>query len=236
MSDISNIWQFELRKGNSPDPREGACLLDVVSWLEYGELGDRPPCVCPVIAAFGRGINDAMSDAGRQRLRVYIPRLVGTVDPESETPRAIYLAWQTIRVFAPLALDFAGRHADADRLRHFEGTLSEAAETAWAAASISSRRMRKDEAWTALGAARAAWAAAEAAEEAAAEAAEEAAAEAAEAAAAATAETHSAAVVQAVEDAMIATLEGVLAIGRQAEPILPERFSEAVRLFEMARQ
>src|ERR1041385_3644499 len=135
MTDISNIWQFPLRRGNSPDPREGACLLDAVSWIEYGTLGDHPPCVCPVIAAYGRGINDAMSDAGRQQLRAYIPRLVGTVDPENERARAEYLAWQAIRVFATFALDTAGHCADADKMRHFTGTLAEAAEAAEALAA-----------------------------------------------------------------------------------------------------
>ena len=40
--DINNIWQFELRKGNSNNPKDGACLLDAVSWFEYGTLGDHP--------------------------------------------------------------------------------------------------------------------------------------------------------------------------------------------------
>jgi hypothetical protein len=38
-----------------------------------------------------------------------------------------------------------------------------------------------------------------------------------------------------VEDAMIAALEGVLAIGRQAEPVEPARFAAAIKLFEEAR-
>ncbi|MDE2469558.1 MAG: hypothetical protein KGL35_12630, partial [Bradyrhizobium sp.] len=135
MTDLSTLWHFPLRMGNSDDPRNGACLLDAVSWLEYGTLGDHPPCVCPVIAAFGRGINDAMSDTSRQRLRVFIPRLVGTVDPAAERARAEYLAWQAIRVFAPIALDAAGRREDAGRLRGFEGTLADAARAANAARS-----------------------------------------------------------------------------------------------------
>ena len=101
-TDLNDLWRFDLRRGKSSDPREGACLLDAVSWLEYGTLGDHPPCVCPVIAAFGRRINDAMSDAGRQRLKVFLPRLVGTVDPSAEQARAEYLAWVAIRVFAPM--------------------------------------------------------------------------------------------------------------------------------------
>ena len=250
MIDINTIWQFDLRRGNSRNPRDGACLLDAVSWFEYGTLGDHPACVCPVIAAFARGINDAMSEVGRQRLKIYIPRLVGTVDPTSEQARAEYLAWQAIRVFAPLALDAAGLKREANKLRHSQGSLNEAAEAAGAAkaawAAEAAAWAAEAAAWAAKAAAKAAaWAAAEAAAEAeaaraaaakaAAEAAAAAAARVAEAAAAARVAEAAARVAEAAEDAMIAALDGVLAIGRQAEPIEVARIAEANRLFEMAR-
>jgi hypothetical protein len=224
---INNIWKFHLRKGDSPRPQDGACLLDAVSWFEYGRLGDHPPCVCPVIAAFGRGINDAMNDEGRQRLKIFIPRLIGTVDPEHEQARAEYLAWQAIRVFAPLALDASGRTTEAAKLRAFEGSLAYAADAAYAAARAAD------------GAAEAAWAAdaARAADGAARVAAR--AAYAARVAARAAARAAYAARVAAraarAEDAMIAALDGVLKIGRQAEPIEAARVIAANRSFELAR-
>ena len=138
--DITDIWKFVLRRGASRDPRQGACLLDAVSWLEYGTLGDHPPCVCPVIAAFGRGINDAMSDAGRQRLRAFIPRLVGTVDPSAEKKRGEFLAWQAINVFAPLALEAAGLHERAATLRVMRHSLTDAAAAADAAGAADPQR------------------------------------------------------------------------------------------------
>ena len=186
MSNFQSLWQFPLRRGNSNDPRNGACLLDAVSWFEYGTLGDHPACVCPVIAAFGRGINDAMRDTARQRLRVFIPRLVGTADPASEQARAEYLAWQAIRVFAPLALDAAGLSSEAQKLRKFSDSLHAAAAAA---------------AYAAARTAAAANAAADAADAA---------------------------------DAMIAALDGVLKIGRQAEPIEPARLIHANRTFAVA--
>jgi hypothetical protein len=192
-TDLSNIWQFNLRKGNSPDPTQGACLLDAVSWFEYGTIGDRPPCVCPVIAAFARGINDVMSDGERQRLKAFLPRLPGTVDPDREQARAEYLAWQAIRVFVPLALDAAGLHQHGQTLREFSGALEQAAAAAAAAAC-----------YAADGDAAAARYAASAA--------------------------------SAVGGcAMIEALDGVLAIGRQAEPVTPGRWEEAQRTFALAR-
>ena len=57
---MTDIWKFDLKRGNGHDPRDGACLLDAVSWFQYGTLGDDPPCVCPVIATFARGVNDVL--------------------------------------------------------------------------------------------------------------------------------------------------------------------------------
>jgi hypothetical protein len=219
--------------------------LDAVSWLEYGRLGDHPACVCPVFAAFGRDINDAMSDAGRQRLKLFIPRLVGTVDPAHEQERAEYLAWQAIRVFVPLALEAVGQHKHAAILRGFTGSLVEAAWAAsaagraaeatgsaagWAAeaagwAASAARAAAKVE--KAEKAARATWLATSAAR--AAKAADWVAWEAVKVEKAARARAAGA------EDAMIAAFEGVLAIGRQAEIIEPARFDAAIKLFEEVR-
>jgi hypothetical protein len=194
-TDLSNIWQFNLRKGNSPDPTQGACLLDAVSWFEYGTIGDRPPCVCPVIAAFARGINDVMSDGERQRLKAFLPRLPGTVDPDREQARAEYLAWQAIRVFVPLALDAAGLHQHGQTLREFSGALEQAAAAAAAAACYAATAARY--------------------------------------AASAAAARYAASAVGGC--AMIEALDGVLAIGRQAEPVTPGRWEEAQRTFALAR-
>ncbi|HEV2225043.1 MAG TPA: hypothetical protein VGR84_18775 [Candidatus Acidoferrales bacterium] len=133
---MDNIWQFDLRRGNSQDPRQGACLLDAVSWFEYGTLGDHPTCVCETLAAPGRVINDFLPDDRRQELKILIPRLVGTAGDGLAQARAEFWAWQAIRVFAPLALDASGFHREADYLRSFGGTLEQAAAEAlaWAAA------------------------------------------------------------------------------------------------------
>ena len=235
---IENIWQFDLRRGASDDPRNGACLLDAVSWFEYGHLGDHPACVCPVFAAYGRSTNDTMSDAGRQRLKALIPKLIGTVDLASERARGEYFAWAAIRVFLPLALDAAGRHGEAEHFRNFSGSLKEAAAVAWVAVAWAAEAAlwaaaREAAAEAAEAAAVARESAAEAAE-AAAEAAEAAAEAAAAAVLAAWAEAAWAAVAK-VEDAMIEVFEGALAIGRQAEPIEAERIEAVNRSFAEAR-
>jgi hypothetical protein len=102
------IWQFNLRRGNSFDPRNGACLLDAVSWFEYGKLGDHPECVCPVIAAYARRLNDDLPDGERQELKRFLPRLVGTVDVTAEKDRAEYAVRRVIREILPRLLRARG--------------------------------------------------------------------------------------------------------------------------------
>ena len=242
MTDISTIWQFPLRKGNSKNPREGACLLDAVSWFEYGGLGDHPPCVCETLAAPGRIINDLLPDDRRQELRVLIPRLVGTEGDGFAQARAAAAAWRAIRVFAPLALDAAGLHIEATSLRNFSGTLMEATKAAEEAAQVAAEE--------AMAAAQVAMAAAEEAAQVAAEEAMAAAEEAAWAPWAAVvaakdatwapwaAEKAARAAntdVTPVYDAAISAMVEACEIGKPAAAVVPERMVAANRSFAMAR-
>jgi hypothetical protein len=54
--------------------------MSAVAWLSHGRLSDRPACACPVLAAFGRLMNDMLGHADRQRLKPFIPRLAGSRD------------------------------------------------------------------------------------------------------------------------------------------------------------
>lgn len=101
---IADIWQMPLHRGASQHPSNGACALDAISWLMYGQLGDEPICVCPIIADYVRAINDALDDVDRQKLRPYLMRLVATVEPAVESERAQYLFNHAIRVLLPMAL------------------------------------------------------------------------------------------------------------------------------------
>lgn len=104
MIDVRDIWRFDIIVGNSLHPRDGACVLDAVSWLMYGALGDHPDCVCPVIAEYVRLINDCLPHPDRQRLRAYIPRLIGTVDRHAESQRQDFLNLEIYRVYLPSVL------------------------------------------------------------------------------------------------------------------------------------
>jgi hypothetical protein len=81
--DLSEIWRFDLVRGFSGDPSQGACLLTAVSWRVDGKLTDRPKSVCPLLAQFGRRANDILCQRGRQRLRAFSYRMAGSRDSSS---------------------------------------------------------------------------------------------------------------------------------------------------------
>ena len=141
---INEIWKFDLRQGGSNHPANGACIMNAVSWIAYGHLDDHPACACPVITAFAIRVNDMLPHDERQKLKPFIFRLMGSLDPKSENARAEYLAWQALTVFAPMALDAAGAKDWAVKLRGFDkakglmvaaNTAISAADTAYAAAN-----------------------------------------------------------------------------------------------------
>jgi hypothetical protein len=86
--DLNGIWRFDLVRGFSGDPSQGACLLTAVSWLVDGKLTDRPKCVCPLLAQFGRHANDILYQRDRQRLRAFIYRMAGSRDSSAIKRRA----------------------------------------------------------------------------------------------------------------------------------------------------
>jgi hypothetical protein len=163
--------------------------LDINSLILYiaGEpWSDRPQCVSPVLAAFGRAWNDGMrSDEERASLKQYIPRLIGTAGDKALDEKRAWMAtdW-LVRVHTPAWLRLAGLTERADKLvalqpitnaayaASAQGEINAArddAYAAWAAAGDAARAAAGDAAWAAAWAAAraaagdAAWAAARAA-------------------------------------------------------------------------
>ena len=61
------------------DPLEqGVCLLEAVSYIAGEEFSDHPQCVSPVLGAYGRRLNDWLADEDRQKLKPFIPQMIGT--------------------------------------------------------------------------------------------------------------------------------------------------------------
>jgi len=175
-----------LAKGAHKDRSDGLCLLEAVAWFAGEPHSDHPACVSPVLAAYGRSLNDALGDDSRRLLIPFISVLSRTAgDGLDEARGYLALDW-IIRVYTPAWLDVAGLTREARALRDlrcisdmaavqdarpvvlsaWDAAWAAARDAAWAAAWAAAGDAAWDAAWAAAGAAAgdaagdAAWAAA----------------------------------------------------------------------------
>jgi hypothetical protein len=166
-----------LAVGEHNDRSDGLCVMEAAAWVAGEPHSDHPQCVCPVIGAFLRNWNDAMTDdeTRTQLLRPLVPVVLNTRSTKKIELQRSYLALDWLaRVQAPAWLslrDDLKAHAvalrglapltDAKSCRAAQAALAAArdaaGDAAWAAAW--------DAAWAAArdAARAAAWAAARAA-------------------------------------------------------------------------
>lgn len=112
-----NLDQLQVQSGSHASPEAGMCVMEMVSYIAREQHSDTPQCVSPVIGAFMRSWNDAMSDVDRQQLKPLIPVVMDTAGtPEDEERRAwMALDW-LVREHTPAWLRLAGLTDHADRL------------------------------------------------------------------------------------------------------------------------
>lgn len=91
------------------------CAMEMVAWLAGEPHSDEPKCSCPVLAAFVRACNDAMSDPARNRhLRPLVPMLVNTRGSVAlERVRGLILVDGLVRTLAPALLRRHGKTEEA---------------------------------------------------------------------------------------------------------------------------
>ena len=130
-----------LQSGGHSSQSGEVCLLEAVSVLAGEVFSDHPESACPVLATFGRALNDAMpDDETRGLLLPLVPLLIGTRDAEKEQARAFIFADSAVRLFAPIALDAAGLTEQAQMLRNLPAIVGTktARAAAWAASEAAS--------------------------------------------------------------------------------------------------
>ena len=106
--------------GHNPPPDDSlgeACLLEVAAWMAGEPWTDSPQCVCPVLAAFGRRLNDVLPHDRRQELKRFLPAMLGTAGDGLMDVRRFMAADWAVRTAAPLWLDAADQPARAATLR-----------------------------------------------------------------------------------------------------------------------
>jgi hypothetical protein len=120
-----------LGPGNHTTRAQGVCLMEAVAWFAGESHSAAPQCACPVLAAFGRRLNDRLDQAHRQELKDLIPALALSRGSRAVTVRRGYVAADfAVRRFAPHALELRGVGQPAARLRALAPVVDQATAAA----------------------------------------------------------------------------------------------------------
>lgn len=125
MIDLSHVRFGKGKHAPIPNPtgNRDMCIMEAVALFAGEPWSDGPECASPMISAFLRKWNDALSDDDRDRLlpaSLWVPRLVGSCGDTATEWRRSYLAldW-LIRTYAPVYLDLVPSFRDhAEQIRN----------------------------------------------------------------------------------------------------------------------
>jgi hypothetical protein len=169
-TDTAKPTELTLAKGGHESPEQGLCYMEWIAYATGQPHSDRPPCVSPVLGAFGRHLNDVLPDDLRQQLKVN-PGLepVGTAgDGHDEQRGYMALDW-LIRTWLPAWLELSPAcRDDAVKVRELgrivdlasaerAGPVVRQARTSAAAAGAAAGAAARAAAWAAAGAAERQW-------------------------------------------------------------------------------
>jgi hypothetical protein len=90
----------QLSRGKHRRPRQGACFMELASYLAGERWSDHPACTHPLLASLARLVNDHTSDAGRGRLVELVPSVIGLAsdDPHVDVEIALRCATTALPV------------------------------------------------------------------------------------------------------------------------------------------
>src|SRR5438093_13043779 len=108
MRGIEELSAIRLDKGSHRTFADGHCVMEVVAWFAGRKHTDAPECVSPVLRNFSMKLNDEWGDEDRQKLKTFIPYLVGTAGDGKDELRGWLAADWLVRVYTPTWLELAG--------------------------------------------------------------------------------------------------------------------------------
>ena len=82
-----------LSSGGHKTPEDGACFMEMASYLAGEKWSDTPPCTDEQLARVMMTINDNVSDPVRGALAPLIPHVIGTRVPLSLETSQLYSDW-----------------------------------------------------------------------------------------------------------------------------------------------
>lgn len=115
---LAQLDTLELDYGEHLRFDDGHCSMEVVAWLAGEGHTDSPLCASEVLRELVIGINDSWAAEDRQRLRPYLPSMVGTGGDALDHLRTQAALNWLVNDHAPLWLDAGGQHSDAELLRN----------------------------------------------------------------------------------------------------------------------
>jgi hypothetical protein len=80
-----------LGRGHHRRPSKGACFMELASYLAGEKWSDHPRCTHSLLSSLARSVNDCTTDAGRSRLAVLIPSVIGLTGDDLRIDAAIAL-------------------------------------------------------------------------------------------------------------------------------------------------
>ena len=90
-----------LSRGKHRHPRQGACFMELASFVAGERWSDHPACTHPLLASLARLVNDATSDPARHELAAMIPDVIGLT---SDDPRVdVRIALRSATAALPVA-------------------------------------------------------------------------------------------------------------------------------------
>ena len=152
MESTLTLDTITLASGGHASPADGLCVMEAAAYFAREPHSDRPACVSPVIAAFLRSWNDALSTADRNRLlKPYVLRVIGTRTTTADEETRAWLAtdW-LVRVQTPAWLRLAGLEAEAQALASL-ARITDATTARGAQPTLNEARSRAAAAWAAAG-------------------------------------------------------------------------------------
>lgn len=133
MNTTISLDDIVLKSGAHKSIEEGACIMEMVSYIANEPWSDHPQCACPILTEYAIRMNDKFTDEDRQKLKPLIPLLINTrLEDAAQIARKRFMMWRNVTVTYPLILDLIGAKEYAEKLRTFENTKeSMASAAAW---------------------------------------------------------------------------------------------------------
>ncbi len=120
------LSKYELKTGAHKSLDEGACIMEIVSYIANEPWSDHPKCACPILTEYAIRMNDRFNDDHRQLLKPIIPLLLNSRrDDETQIARKRLIRWRNVTVTYPLILDCYKMTELANKLRAFGNNLKD---------------------------------------------------------------------------------------------------------------